>query len=53
MLILPIFYFRTKHLSDDWMLARNFVEPDLKLEQENKWAVYYIIEGLALSLLLI
>ncbi|KAF6021025.1 CBS [Bugula neritina] len=29
--------YMTKHLSDDWMLARNFVEPELAADREVKW----------------
>lgn len=33
-------FYRTKHLSDDWMLARNFVEPELAADREVKWVIY-------------
>lgn len=29
--------YMTKHLSDDWMLARSFTEPDLKMDSMSKW----------------
>ena len=37
MTYISTYYFRTKFLSDDWMMERDFIDPEADLDENSAW----------------